>query len=77
MPTKKIGGLGKNFFDIFQDNNLDESVKSNTTSLRIADIEPRSDQPRKDFDREALESLSDSIAMMGVLQRESCCKRLF
>ena len=68
MPTKKIGGLGKNFFDIFQDNNLDESVRSSATSLRISDIEPRSDQPRKDFNREALESLSDSIATMGVLQ---------
>ncbi|MBR6727541.1 MAG: ParB/RepB/Spo0J family partition protein [Clostridia bacterium] len=38
------------------------------TTLRISEIEPRADQPRKDFDKEALESLADSIAAYGVLQ---------
>jgi len=38
------------------------------TTLRISEIEPRSDQPRKQFDREALEALADSIAAYGVLQ---------
>ena len=36
--------------------------------MRIADIEPRSDQPRKDFDQQQLQSLADSIAEHGVLQ---------
>ena len=38
------------------------------TTLRISEIEPRGDQPRKQFDREALEALADSIAAYGVLQ---------
>ena len=37
-------------------------------NLRISDIEPRGDQPRKTFEREALEVLADSIASYGVLQ---------
>lgn len=36
--------------------------------LRISDVEPKSDQPRKDFDPEALSQLADSIAANGVLQ---------
>jgi ParB family chromosome partitioning protein len=38
------------------------------TTLRISEVEPRSDQPRKQFDKEALEALADSIASYGVLQ---------
>lgn len=65
--ARKQSGLGKNFYDILEDNMLD-SKKGAGENLRIADIEPRSDQPRKQFDREALEALADSIAAYGVLQ---------
>ena len=65
--ARKQSGLGKNFYDIFEDNML-ESKKGTGENLRIANIEPRSDQPRKQFDREALEALADSIAAYGVLQ---------
>ncbi|MBE6629039.1 MAG: ParB/RepB/Spo0J family partition protein [Ruminococcaceae bacterium] len=45
------------------------SEKTNAaTTLRIADIEPRSDQPRKSFGLESLEQLADSIGQFGVLQ---------
>ena len=67
MATKKSGGLGRGFYDIFNDNMV-ESKKGSGESLRIADIEPRRDQPRKTFEREALEVLADSIATYGVLQ---------
>ncbi|MBR7099194.1 MAG: ParB/RepB/Spo0J family partition protein, partial [Clostridia bacterium] len=51
------------------DDNVLASDKANAaSSIRIADIEPRSDQPRKTFEREPLESLADSIAQFGVLQ---------
>jgi ParB/RepB/Spo0J family partition protein len=36
--------------------------------LRVEDIHPNPDQPRKHFDEEALRSLADSIRERGVLQ---------
>lgn len=66
--AKKPGGLGRQYYEIFDDNAFTSSQNNVAQSLRISDIEPRKDQPRKDFNREALESLADSIATMGVLQ---------
>ena len=65
--AKKPGGLGRGFFEILDDNIL-ATPKDGVQELRISDIEPRADQPRKDFNREALESLADSIANLGVIQ---------
>ena len=65
--TKKQSALGKDFYSILDDNILGMKDGAATT-LRISSIEPRSDQPRKQFDREALEALADSIAAYGVLQ---------
>lgn len=67
MANKKTSGLGRGFYDIFNDNVLD-GKKGAAEMLRIADIEPRRDQPRKTFSRESLEVLADSIAVHGVLQ---------
>ena len=63
--ARKIGGLGRGFYDIYDDNNLE---KGSNQTIRISEIEPRRDQPRKTFDRESLETLADSIATYGVLQ---------
>ena len=63
--AKKNGGLGRGFYDIYDDNTFE---KGTGQTLRISDIEPRRDQPRKTFDRESLEVLADSIAAYGVLQ---------
>lgn len=38
------------------------------TELKIIDIEPNKDQPRKQFDKEQLQSLADSIAQYGLIQ---------
>lgn len=65
--AKKAGGLGRDFYSIFDDNIL-ESKKGAAENIRVSDIEPRRDQPRKTFEREALEVLADSIAAYGVLQ---------
>ena len=62
-----IGGLGRNFFSILDDNML-ENKKDSITTIRISDIEPRKDQPRKSFDDESIQLLADSIAIHGVLQ---------
>ena len=66
--TKKPSGLGRGFYDIFNDNNLADAKKGAAEMVRISAIDPRHDQPRKTFEREALESLADSIAAHGVLQ---------
>ena len=66
--AKKSAGLGREFFDILSDNTFNTSDSDGVKQIRIADIEPRADQPRKDFNREALESLADSIASIGVVQ---------
>lgn len=65
--AKKQSGLGRDLYSLFDDNLIEEKKDSGTT-LKISDIEPRKDQPRKIFEREALESLADSIATYGVLQ---------
>ena len=67
MAKKIERGLGKSFYDILDDN-VSESKKGAAEMIRISDIDPRRDQPRKTFDREALEVLADSIATYGVLQ---------
>ena len=61
------GGLGRDFYSILDDNMLEEK-KDSVTTIRISDIEPRGDQPRKTFDDESLQLLADSIAIHGVLQ---------
>lgn len=65
--AKKPGGLGRDFYAILDDNIMDMKEGAATT-LRIAEIEPRADQPRKQFDKESLRALADSIAAYGVLQ---------
>ena len=65
--AKKPGGLGRDFYSIMDDNMM--GMKEGTaTTLRISEVEPRADQPRKVFEREPLEALADSIATYGVLQ---------
>ena len=60
-------GLGRSFYEIMGDNVLDNKGGAGQ-NLRISDIEPRRDQPRKTFEREALQALADSIAVYGVLR---------
>ena len=59
--------LGKDFYSILDDNLLNIK-KDSITTISLSDIEPRKDQPRKQFDDESLQLLADSIAIHGVLQ---------
>ncbi len=65
MAMKK-SGLGRGLDSLFADNSSEDGKEVST--LRISDIEPNKDQPRKDFDAEALAVLADSIREHGVLQ---------
>lgn len=60
-------GLGRGLDAIFSDNTI-ESAAAGVTELRISDVEPKKDQPRKVFDQAALSELADSIAANGVIQ---------
>ncbi len=70
--AKKLNGLGKGLDALFIESGMDETrnVAENSvvTSVRIADIEPDKNQPRKNFDDEAIKTLAESIALHGVLQ---------
>ena len=66
--AKTRSGLGRDFYSLLDDNVLASDKANAATSIRLSEIEPRSDQPRKNFDREPLEQLADSIAQFGVLQ---------
>lgn len=45
-----------------------EPEKKNETMVKITEVEPNREQPRKKFDEDALLELSDSIKQFGVLQ---------
>lgn len=64
----KKTGLGKGIDAIFLDNALEDEKEQGQLSLRISQIDPTPGQPRKNFDKEALAKLADSIALHGVLQ---------
>lgn len=66
--AKTRSGLGRDFYSLLDDNVLTGEKTNAATTLRISEIEPRSDQPRKNFSMEALEQLADSISQFGVLQ---------
>ncbi len=70
MPRKKNSGLGRGLDAIFLDNSLDEknNNENQVLQLRIALIDPKRDQPRKNFDKSALEELAASIRENGLLQ---------
>jgi ParB family chromosome partitioning protein len=67
MAQKK--GLGRGLDALFDS---EEEIKSNAGdtvySLSVLDIDPNPDQPRKNFDKDALSELADSISEHGVLQ---------
>lgn len=64
--------LGKGMDALFDSPSTSFKPSENDTDsvrqLRITDVEPRSDQPRKHFDREQLQLLANSISQHGVIQ---------
>lgn len=65
----KKSGLGRGLDALFADNEIEtEGSAKDGMTLRISDIEPNKAQPRKHFDKEALEELASSIREHGLLQ---------
>ena len=61
-------GLGRGLGALLGD--FDEPIQENTPYklLPIHKVEPNPDQPRRDFDEEELQALSESISVHGIIQ---------
>lgn len=68
MP--KMTGLGKGLDALFGPAPEEEQMQENDTlkNLKITEVEPNRDQPRKRFDQESLEELANSIKEYGLIQ---------
>ena len=69
--ARKFNGLGRGLDAIFLDNSIDEEEvggENKISKIKLSMIDPKSDQPRKYFDKDALEELAASIAENGLLQ---------
>ena len=64
MAVKK-GGLGRGLDALFNENSTENGGVIN---VNLNDIEPNREQPRKDFDEDALSELAESIAEHGLIQ---------
>ena len=66
----KMSGLGKGLDALFGPAPEEEQIQENDIlkNLKITDVEPNREQPRKNFDQEALEELADSIKEYGLIQ---------
>ena len=66
----KKTGLGKGLDALFSTSLVEETNDENEVvqNLKVSEIEPNKDQPRRIFDEEALNELSDSIKKYGVIQ---------
>ena len=65
MAKPKLTGLGRGLDAILVDS--DYTSGDSISSVRINDVEPNREQPRKQFSQEELEALSDSIVKYGVI----------
>ena len=66
----KMSGLGKGLDALFGPAPEEEQVQENDIlkNLKVTEVEPNRDQPRKHFDQEALEELASSIKEYGLIQ---------
>ena len=66
--AQKKSGIGRGLDALFLETFEDEKKVGGVEKLKTALIDPKSGQPRKNFDSDALSELADSIATHGVLQ---------
>ena len=66
----KMSGLGKGLDALFGPAPEEEQMQENDIlkNLKVTEVEPNRDQPRKNFDQEALEELAESIKEYGLIQ---------
>lgn len=61
----KKSGLGRGYEALMSDNATEQA---NAVEIRIDELEPNPEQPRKNFDREALDELAENIKKYGLIQ---------
>ena len=66
--AKTKRGLGQGMSALFGEEEELPVEGGEVTTLPLSRIEPRQDQPRQEFDEEALEALADSIREYGLIQ---------
>ncbi|MCR4670718.1 MAG: ParB/RepB/Spo0J family partition protein [Saccharofermentans sp.] len=66
MAVKK--GLGKGLGALISSDGIPENKSDSVTELKITDINPNTNQPRKNFDDDRLVELSESIKENGIIQ---------
>ena len=66
----KMSGLGKGLDALFGPAPEEEQMQDNDIlkNLKVTEVEPNRDQPRKNFDQESLEELAESIKEYGLIQ---------
>ena len=69
MAKRKLGGLGKGLDSLFEDLPMTEDASPDLTRLPVREIEPDPDQPRKNFDE-------DAMAAQRALAKTACCSPL-
>lgn len=86
MAKPKMTGLGKGLDALFGGSTIntepeidltEEELKDedNLKNLKITEVEPNRDQPRKQFNQESLEELAESIKEYGIIQPIVVTKR--
>ena len=66
----KKTGLGKGLDALFSASLVEEETNDNEMvyQLKVSEIEPNKDQPRRIFDEDSLNELAESIKKYGVIQ---------
>lgn len=68
MAMKKNSGLGKGLNALIPEISQEETQQREIRTLKISQIQPNPDQPRKTFDAEKLQLLANSIEEHGIIQ---------
>ena len=75
--SARVGGLGRGFDSLIPTDLIDESLDptaaqdgqvSDLREIKLSEIVPDPDQPRRTFDEEALQEMAQSVAEHGVIQ---------
>ena len=67
-PHKKFPALGRGLDALIQTDNVQTEGSSSMNEIAVAQIHPNPNQPRHEFDPEALQELADSIREIGIIQ---------